>query len=376
MKKLLSIILVAILACTALASCNVIEEKDANAGAGALTYISLRINPEIEMVADENGIIVSANAINTDGEVVLSTTELEGKNIEDATVAFTETAVDLGFMDPAKGTDTVYVDINGENTEVKEKVEKTVSEKLAKFFETKGLKGKVSKEVLDTYIESADEWNVSPEHAKLITRTLLANPELTYDELLNLTVKDLLDLLKADKHEDKISANVKDEYKEKIDDIKDEYEDLFEIRKDIDELENKLKNENLTAEEKAAIESELAEKQEELKKLDTEYKNEVKKVKNEYKDLSKSAREECRKEANDRKEAKKNGKDYTNKVETEESVTEEVATEEIATEDVATEETIVDETVVDAATEEVDDDESEIDEDDDEDEDDDDEDED
>ena len=132
-KKLLSAILVSAMACTALASCTALTEEKSAAN-GALTYIGLRINPEIEMVTDETGVVVSANAINNDGEVVLSEVELEGKTAEEAVVEFTETAVDLGYMDVEAGKDTVYVDVNSENTEVTEKVEKSLSDKLMKFF--------------------------------------------------------------------------------------------------------------------------------------------------------------------------------------------------------------------------------------------------
>ena len=334
MKKLLSIILVALLACSTLASCNAIEKKDdaADNGAanvetvapesieGALTYIGLRINPEIEMIADETNTVVSANAINDDGEVLLSTVELEGKTVEDATVEFTEAAIDLGYMDPAKGTDTVYVDVNSESEAVAEKVEKSLSDKLTKYFTNKGLAGKVSEEVLQTYIDTADEWNVSPGHAKLIVRTLSANPELTYNELLDLTVRDLLELLKADKHEDKISANVKDDYKAEIDAVKESFKELFELREQIDDIEDRLEDaeeadedddeDALTAEEIAALEAELAEKKAALKALEDEYKAQIDAIKDEYKELSKNDREECRKEADDRKQAKKDGKDF------------------------------------------------------------------
>ena len=314
-KKLLSILAVAALACTALASCNsVANNADAvapGAASGALTYIGLRINPEIEMVTDETGTVVSANAVNADGEVVLSAVELEGQTAEDATVAFTETAVELGYMDPAAGKDTVYVDVQGENTEVKEKVEKSLSDKLMKFFEKKGITGKVSKEVLDSYLAAAEEWNLTPGHAKIVARVLAANPELTYDQLLNLTVKDLLALLKAEKHEDKICVQLKDEYKDKIDDIKDEYEDSIEDLEDaIEDIEEKLEEEELTAEEKAALEAELAEKKAALKAIEDELKAKIDAVKAEYKEFSKQTREECRKEADERKQAKKDGRDF------------------------------------------------------------------
>ena len=319
-KKLLSGLLVAAFACSALASCTALAEK--SAANGALTYIGLRINPEIEMVTDETGTVVSANAVNTDGEVVLAAVELEGKTAEDATVAFTETAVDLGYMDPANGKDTVYVDVNGENAEVTEKVEKSLSDKLMKFFEKKGITAKVSKEVLDTYLATAEEWNVTPGHAKIIARVLSANPELTYDELLNLTVKELLELLKADKHEDKIAADLKNDYKATIDALKEEYKELFELREAIDDIEDKLEDareeddddddddDKLTEEEIAALEKELAEKKAAAEALEKEFKEKLDAIKAEFKISSKEAREEHRKEAEERKQAKKDGKDF------------------------------------------------------------------
>ena len=320
MKKLLCLILVAVFACTALASCNKFAEK--SAAEGALTYIGLRINPEIEMVTDENGVVVSANAVNEDGEVVLSVVDLEGKTAEDAVVDFTETAVDLGYMDPEAGKDTVYVDVNGENTEVVEKVEKSLSDKLMKFFEKNGIAGKVSKEVLDSYLAAAEEWNVAPGHAKMIARVLEANPELTYDELLDLTVRELIELLKTDKHEDKVAANLKDEYKDKIAAVKEKYAELFALREAIDDIEDDLEDareadeddddddDKLTEEEIAALEAELAEKKAALKALEEEYKAEIEAIKAEYKEFSKDAREECRKEAEERKHAKKDGRDF------------------------------------------------------------------
>ena len=318
--KLLSILLVLAFACTAFASCTALAEK--GAPKGALTYIGLRINPEIEMVTDESGVVVSANAVNEDGEVVLSEVELEGMTAEDATVEFTETAVDLGFMDPENGKDTVYIDVNSENAEVAEKVEKTLSDKLMKFFEKKGITGKVSKEVLDSYIAAAEEWNVTPGHAKMIARVLEANPELTYEELLNLTVKELLELLKANVKDNNVTADLKKSYNDAVKALKAEYKEMFELREAIDDIEDDLEDareeddddddddDKLTDEEIAALEAELAEKKAALEELEKEYKEKLDAIKAEFKVSSDKAREEHKKEAEERKQAKKDGKKF------------------------------------------------------------------
>ena len=280
------------------------------------------------MVTDETGVVVSANAVNTDGEVVLSEVELEGKTAEEAVVDFTETAVDLGFMDPEAGKDTVYVDVNGENAEVVENVKKSVSDKLMKFFEKKGITGKVSEEVLNTYLEAAEEWDVTPGHAKMIARVLEANPELTYDELLNLTVKELIELLKTNVKDNNVSADLKKDYNDAVKALKEEYKELFELREAIDEIEDELEDareedddddddddddEKLTEEEIAALEAELAEKKAAAEALEKEYKEKLEALKAEYKVSSDKAREEHKKEAEERKEAKKEGKPFENK---------------------------------------------------------------
>ena len=75
--RLISTLLVVTLGVGALASCAIDSDAEES-----LKYVSLRINPEIEMLADEDGEIVAASAINEDGEVVLSTVELEPLNKE------------------------------------------------------------------------------------------------------------------------------------------------------------------------------------------------------------------------------------------------------------------------------------------------------
>lgn len=314
MKRLLSILLIVLFVCVSLCSCTIIEEpetpNDAPTSVSGLTYVSLRINPEVEMVVDEAGTVISANAVNTDGEVVLAETSLEGKTVEDAAEAFADTAVNLGYMDTK---DTVYVGVEGENAEVKEKVEKSLSDKLAKYFDKKGITAKVSKEVLDTYLAAAEEHEITPGHAKIIARVLEANPELTYDKLLNLTVKELLDLLKVHKHEDTVAADLKVSYGDKVKALREEYAELFQLREIIEDIEDDLDDDDddeLTAEEKAKLETELAEAKAKIEPLEKEYKEKLDAIKAEFKESSKDARDEHKKQAEERKKAKEEGKSF------------------------------------------------------------------
>ena len=189
--KKISLLLVGVLGLSALVACG---KKDSTTEAEATTYVSLRINPEIELLADEDRNVITANAINEDGEVVLSTIDLEGKSIEEAGEIFTETANELGYFTPDGEKDTVYVEvqstIDGEEADLEEKLDKTIRD----YFNNNGINGKVSPETLDKYADKAENWNISVGHTKLVMRVLDSHPELTDTDVLDLSVKELMNL--------------------------------------------------------------------------------------------------------------------------------------------------------------------------------------
>lgn len=294
--RLISTLLVATLGVGALASCAI------DNGDESLKYVSLRINPEIEMLADENGEVVSVNAINEDAEVVLSIVDLEGMSIEEAGVAFTETATELGYFDPNGEHDTVYISAEGATEAEGEALEEKINKSISDYFKGNGINGKVSKETLDKYADKAAEWNLSVGHTRLVMRALDANPELTDEEVLAMSVKDWLRLIKGEKGEDKIAAGLKAQYREEIDALKTEYSRLFELRAEIEALESELEDTELTEAELEAIRAQIAEKEAELEPLNKEYKKKASDIKDEYKKASKTARDEYRKRAESKKE--------------------------------------------------------------------------
>ena len=303
--KIISLLLVVVLGIGALASCASVDDGNTAAlDKEALTYVSLRINPEIELLADEDGKVVSANAVNEDGEVVLATVDLEGKSIEEAGAIFTETANDLGYFTPDGEKDTVYIDvestIDGEDAELEEKLNKSIRD----YFNNKGINGKVAPETLDKYADKAAECGISAGHVKLVMRVLDAHPELTDTEVLELGVKGWMELLKGNKGEEKMAAGLKADYRAEIDTLKGEYARLFELRTEIEALEAQLEGE-LTDEEKSAIEAQIAEKEAVLKPLQDEYKAKAGELKDAYKESSKEARKEYREEAEKRKNENK-----------------------------------------------------------------------
>ena len=97
-KKLMALGLSVVLAatCASLVACN----PDSNQPEEAVSYVSMDINPSIELTLDKNNKVVSVYGANEDGQVLLyGEASLVGMNVEDAVDTITALAIDLGYID-------------------------------------------------------------------------------------------------------------------------------------------------------------------------------------------------------------------------------------------------------------------------------------
>ncbi len=294
--KIFSFILVAVMMVGCFASCG----TPASA-AESMTYISLRINPEIELVADEDGKVIAANAVNEDGEVALAELNLIGMDYDEAGEAFTNKAVELGYIDIDTEDAAVYVGVDGENAEEVEEKVKSLTDRINRYFDNKGIYGKVSPEVFEKYAAEAEAWGVSTGHAKMIFRILDMYPEMTPNEVLALSVKDRIALIRDNQNKNGISAALKEEYRARIGGIKDNYADMFALGEEIDSLKASLENTELTDEERAAIEADITAKEAEFKTMHDAFKAECSTAKEEYKQLTKDNYQAMKDEHKERK---------------------------------------------------------------------------
>ena len=298
LTKIFSLLLVAAFALTLLASCAGNSVTDAE----ALTYVSLRINPEIELLADADGTVVAAGAVNEDGEVVLSVLSLEGERVEEAGALFVETATELGYLTPGGETDTVYVDVDSTAPDA-EALEERLNKSIHDYFTGNGINGKISPETLDKYAEKAADWGVSVGHTKLVMRALDAHPELTDEEVLAMSTKEVLRLIKGEGKEEKITAGLTAQYRADVLALKAEYAELFALRKEIQALKARYA-ETEDAAEKESLSTDIAAKEAIEKVLADEYKTKLSAIKDTYKAASKEARKAYRAEAEKRRKGK------------------------------------------------------------------------
>ncbi|MGN1207124.1 MAG: hypothetical protein ACI4SP_02385, partial [Eubacteriales bacterium] len=279
--KIACLLLALCLACVCLASCQVTTPD-----AETLSYISMRINPEIELVVDQEGIVVSANAVNEDGETVLCELDLVGMTVEDAGEAFTAAATELGFVD-VDGETTVYISADGEDETFTQELEEKLEKKIHDFFDKKGIVGKVSPEDLEEYQAMAEEWGVSPREAKLVARILELYPDMTAEDVLALTFEERIALIRDEhKNNGNMTAGIHAEYREAVEELKEQYPELFTLEEQLREFGRQLTNPELTEEERTALTEQFETLKATYRELKEQFKTEAEALREQLKEAA------------------------------------------------------------------------------------------
>jgi len=131
MKKVLSLLLslTLILSVLMLGSCKKDQDDTTPEEEKKTAYVSLDINPSLELVTDENGTVVAVRGANEDGQVLLYSEEIKGMNISAAIEKITQLSIDMGYLNP--DNTTVGVTVSSGNAdfaaEITDKVNTTVT---------------------------------------------------------------------------------------------------------------------------------------------------------------------------------------------------------------------------------------------------------
>ena len=84
--------------------------------------MQLSLNPEVEFVLDENDIVVSANATNEEGNLILSAQAFTGKSATEAAELFVQVSEETGFLvkgSVKSGENEIKVSFSGDAEEAK-----------------------------------------------------------------------------------------------------------------------------------------------------------------------------------------------------------------------------------------------------------------
>ena len=144
MKKLTSVLIVLVLvvgALCAFAACDTPQDKDKPA-----TVMNVALNPEVEFVLDGNGKVVSVNALNEDGNLIITATVFEGKTGEEAAKLFVEIAHEMGFLVSGNAgieNNDLSIQISGDTSDIN-KLYNDVKAEVESYFTEENIQAKVA----------------------------------------------------------------------------------------------------------------------------------------------------------------------------------------------------------------------------------------
>lgn len=133
MKKFVSFMLAAVL-CFSVCSFAACSDNQANARDTAVMTVSL--NPKVEFVLDSNDVVVAVNALNEEGNLIVSADVFVGKDKETAVQTFVQISKETGFLvtgNVKAGENEINVSISGKDAQARyEEVKAKLDEYLSK----------------------------------------------------------------------------------------------------------------------------------------------------------------------------------------------------------------------------------------------------
>jgi hypothetical protein len=262
-----------------------------NSAGKTLAYVTLDINPSIELVVDENDMVVDSITLNEDADIAYSDLNLQGQNLDTATGEIVDTAIELGYITEISDTNAVNVTTYTEDESRRDELNKNVVNKLNAHFETRKVYALVVENGLDDELKvKADSYGIPYGKMLLVARAMKLDSTLVESDLVKLSVKDIQSKIKTQ------AVARRAEVKEVLIYGKQEFKDIkkqriadakIKLQKDKEVLLNNVKNpseltvqekQTLIEERKAQIKEEIQDVKEDLSQNGTTIKEEIKGV--------------------------------------------------------------------------------------------------
>lgn len=226
MKKVFAIISVLVLALT-LSACS--SEEDGS------NYLAVDINPSIEFVVDEEGNVESYTLLNEDAEIVAADLDFEGMAYEEALDLYLESAVETGYLDVNSDDNAIFITADGED----EAFNENVNEHVKSHLEERGIGAAVMGGGIDeSYRELAEEHDIDVGRARLISRAVEIDGDLTFEEALEMDMSEIMNILVTE-HKDTMQ-NFRQNRQQNREEMKNALQDEFrgEVENHEDAVEN------------------------------------------------------------------------------------------------------------------------------------------
>ncbi len=238
----------------------------------SLSYITISINPEVQLAIDSKDEVVEVISLNEDADILTSDLDLEGLTVEEATGKLIDSAMETGFLDEYNDDNTVVVTTINDNEKIRQDLEEKVMDRLNSHFESRKIYPiLVAKGLNDDLKAEADEYDISYGKMLLVESALALNETLSKDDLVNMEIRDIQSEIKDYVKERRATLNeslqdARVEWQEQKDELKKTHEASIEQLRTAIAEEYKEEFNNMTADQrKEAVENYLNARKEAIK---------------------------------------------------------------------------------------------------------------
>lgn len=222
------------------------------------SMVTISTNPEISLIVDGKGIVLSAKGENDEGKIILEGETLQGKKVEEVIEIIIKLEEESGYLiSGSLKSEEIEIKVSADKEKIKNKIEKAVTKSIESVCDELNIQENIKKAEAYTKAELeklAVKYNCylsEAEAAKMSYDELLTQVSNYFDEVKGLVSVELENLYLSTKEYEFTFAQ-KQEVLEKVDQLEDKYQEfkvaysnaIQELKKVIEDLE-KLQYDNL-----------------------------------------------------------------------------------------------------------------------------------
>ena len=186
MKKIISCFCMILLLCSCLVCFNGCG-KDENQ---QTTVMNVSLNPEVEFILDKNNKVLSVNALNEEGNIIIESQTFTGLDANEAVKLFVNVSKETGFVvtgNVKSGENEINISFSGDTKQV-DKIYKDINSKLNTF-------------LTDAKVSVKKAKNITTDYLKEQVKECM--PQLSEDTINNMSYEELLNTLITSRNETK-----------------------------------------------------------------------------------------------------------------------------------------------------------------------------
>ena len=174
-----------------------------------VAYLSLDINPSVELGINTFGTVVKAEGYNDDGNTILDGLNLKGDNVTQAVNTLVSSAADNGFISE-DGSTVVSLTTETDNSSTDASLIAKAEDGANEALDEKGDTAVINKDTVPLSLhDQAKALGITPGKLNLINKLQAVDPTVTVDEYKDAKVKDIMKAIQSntDKGYDKNNTN-------------------------------------------------------------------------------------------------------------------------------------------------------------------------